>query len=239
MFLWLDYVTWKCLHVLILIPVDPGSEEREEGQERGRSEDGSWNKEKPQAAWCQDVLQGKLFWGRKKEKGRCKPWTFPVICLDTVDGLKPCRLNILLRECSLSGLSFPSAFALFSQKLISAIHLAMVSATKFPIDSPAWFNLPLTVPSLCHLSLSSSVLFLFFFFSPCRLIFRLPHPDVRSQERCQSDHVKGTGNCQWWGWRALLRRRRQANLPRSQAKQLRNWNWRALLPRGNQPTQLL
>ena len=35
---------------MILIPVDEGSEEREEGEERGRSEEGSWNKEKPQAA---------------------------------------------------------------------------------------------------------------------------------------------------------------------------------------------
>ena len=130
---------------------------------------------------------------RKKKKGRCKPWTFPVIRLDRVDGLKPCHLNILLWEFSLSGLSFPSAFALFSQKLISTIHLAMVSTMKFPIDSPAWFDLPLPVPSPCCLSLSSSVFF--FFFSPCRLIFRLPHPDVRSQERCQSNHVKGTGNC--------------------------------------------
>ena len=39
----------------------------------------------------------------RKEKGRCKPWTFLVIRLDTVDGLKPCHLNILLWEFSLSG----------------------------------------------------------------------------------------------------------------------------------------
>ena len=66
---------------------------------------------------------------------------------------------------------------------------------------------PLPVPSPCCLSWSSSI---FFFFSPCRLIFRWPHPDVQSQHRCQSDHVKGTRCCQWWGSRALLPRRRQA-----------------------------
>ena len=55
---------------------------------------------------------------RKKKEGRCvacKPCTFPVIHLDSVDGLKPCRLKILFPEFSLSGLSFPSAFALLSQ----------------------------------------------------------------------------------------------------------------------------
>ena len=88
-------------------------------------------------------------------------------------------------------------------------------------------------PSPCRLSWSSSV---FFFFLPCGLIFRWPHPDIQRWHRCQSDHVKGTGSCQWWGSRALLRRRRQV-------KQLLlvEWlrNWRALLPRGNQPTQVL
>ena len=91
--------------------MDQGSEEREEGEERGRSEEGSWNKEKPQAAWCQGVLQGKLFWGRKKEgRSRCvihKPCTFPVICLETVEGLKPCCLKIWFSEFCLSGLPFP------------------------------------------------------------------------------------------------------------------------------------
>ena len=182
--------------------MDEGSEEREEGEERGRSEEGSWNKEKPQAAWCQGVLQGKLFWGRKIEgRSRCvihKPCTFPVIHLETVEGLKPCHLKIWFSEFCLSGLPFPSTFGLFSQKWISAMQAAIMSALKFPILSPAWFDLPLPDPSPCRLSWSSSI---FFFFLPCHLIFRWPHPDIRRWHRCQSNHVKGTGSCQWWGSR--------------------------------------
>ena len=98
--------------------------------------------------------------GKKGRCVTCKPCTFPVIHLDSVDGLKPCRLKILFPEFSLSGLSFPSTFTLFSQKLISAIQAAIMSALKFPIISPAWFNLPLPVPSPCHLSWSSSFFFL-------------------------------------------------------------------------------
>ena len=115
----------------------------------------------------------------EKKEGRCvicKPCTFLVILLETVEGLKPCHLKICFSEFCLSGLSFPSAFALFSQKLISTIQAAILSALKFPILSPAWFDLPLLDPSPCHLFLSSSV---FFFFLPCRLIFRWPHLYVR------------------------------------------------------------
>ena len=119
-----------------------------------------------------------------KKEGRCvtcKPCTFPVIHLDSVNGLKPYHLKILFLEFSLFGLSFPSAFTLLSQKLISAIQAAIMSALKFPIISPAWFDLPLPVPSPCHLSWSSAVFF--FFFLPCHLIFRWPHLDVWSQHR--------------------------------------------------------
>ena len=142
-------------------------------------------------------------------------------------------LENLIFRVLLVGPPLPSTFTLFSQKLISTIQSAIVSTLKFLILSPAWFNLPLPDPSPCRLSWSSSV---FFFFLPCRLIFRWPHRDVRRWHRCQSNHLKGTRSCQWWGSRALLRRRRQA-------KQLLlvEWlrNWRALLPRGNQQTQVL
>ena len=127
--------------------------------------------------------------GKKGRCVTCKPCTFLVIHLDSVNGLKPIKISGVL----LVRLILPLHFHL----VLPEVDLSNTGSHHVCFEVSNCITSMVRLASSCSFTMSLVLFVLhFFFFSPCCLIFRWPHPDVRSQHRCQNDHIKLTRSCQ-------------------------------------------